>query len=218
MSWARFPCTWIQDGGLQRLGWREYRGGAIGALLTYLLMLIAQNRAPLDKLSTTQDGVLLTYDFIEQQTNLSRALVARSLKILADELEVIKVTHSQQGNRYRIVGIEETRHARLPQDLLYSPARGLFAFRALTFRSKHELNALKLYLLLLTFRVNKTTSSKIGYDKISGYLGVQRDAIRPAISHLINLGLIAVESDESSSSLGKSGHPFNQYLLKGDFS
>lgn len=218
MSWARFPSTWVRDGGLQWLGWREHRGGAIGALLTYLFMLIARNRAPLDKLSTTQDGVLLTYDFIERQTNLSRALVARSLKILVEDLEVVEVAHSKQGNRYRIVGIEESQHARVPQDLLYSPARGLFAFRALGFRSKHELNALKLYLLLLAFRLNGTSSSRIGYDKISEYLGVQRDAIRPAISHLINLGLISVESEETSLTSGKYGHPFNQYLLKGNFS
>jgi hypothetical protein len=217
MGWARFPSVWVQDGGLQRLTWRAHRGGGVGALLVYLFLLIAHNRAPLDKLSKTQEGVLLTYDLIEQQTNLSRALVARSLKILVDELRVIEVARSQLGNRYRVVGIEEIRHARIPQDLLYSPARGLFAFRAFSFRSKHELNALKLYLLLLAFRVNRTSSARIGYEKISYHLGVQRDAIRPAISHLINLGLIAVENEETLSP-GKSGHPFNQYQLKGVFS
>lgn len=217
MGWARFPSTWVRDGGLQTMSWREHRGGAIGALLIYLLLLIADNRAPLDKLSKTVDGLLMTYDLIEQQTSLSRAVVAKALKILRDELGIIEIGRSPSGNRYRVIGIEETAHARIPQDLLYTPARGLFAFRAFTFRTKHELNALKLYLLLLAFRRNGTSSARIGYEKISEYLGVQRNEVRPAISHLINLGLISVESEDDSQA-GRSGHPFNSYHLKGNFS
>ena len=186
-------------------------------MLIYLLLLIAYNRATLDKLPKTEDGLLITYDFIEQQTSLSRATVAKALKILQDELRIIEIDRSRSGNRYRVLGIDQTAHARIPQDLLYTPTRGLFAVRPFTFRTKHELNALKLYLLLLAFRMNGTPSARIGYDKISEYLGVQRDAIRPAISHLINLGLISVESEDDTQQ-GRSGRPFNHYQLKGKFS
>ena len=60
-----------------------------------------------------------------------------------------------------------------------------------------ELHALKLYFLFARRRSNDTNMAHLSYDKIEEYSGIERHRIKPAISVLLNAGLIHVERTES---------------------
>ena len=51
--------------------------------------------------------------------------------------------------------------------------------------------------MLIKFRDNDRNVAIIGYDKIHEYTGIPINDIKSSISHLINNGLIHVESDVS---------------------
>lgn len=87
------------------------------------------------------------------------------------------------------------------------PARGLYfggriiAFQHFTLRSMAELHALKLYHLFARRRSNQTNMAHLSYDKIEEYTDIERHRIKPAISVLLNAGLVHVERTESRSNL-----------------
>ena len=62
-----------------------------------------------------------------------------------------------------------------------------------------ELHALKLYYLFARRRSSQTNMAHLSYDKIEEYAAIERHRIKPAISLLINAGLIHVERTESRS-------------------
>ena len=87
-------------------------------------------------------------------------------------------------------------------------------FAGVSIRGRLHLEALKLYLLLLTFRRNESHKSLIAYDKIEGYSGIPRGRIRRAIDVLLASEWISVESVPAAMSKSK---PPNTYILRGDF-
>ena len=104
------------------------------------------------------------------------------------------------------------RWAKFPQSPWYRGKNGLEPLRSFTFRTKSELAAMKLYLLLATFRNNETDLTSISYSKITEYSGVERSDIKRAISLLINHQLVHVLHDQQ---LNAYSTPYNAYRLNG---
>ena len=87
------------------------------------------------------------------------------------------------------------------------------AFEDFTLRNQAELDALKIFMLLIAFRNGKTGFARIGYEKIEEYTGTPGRRIKRAKSLLIAHDLIYVESDQSAAK--QNGRPPMQYKILG---
>jgi hypothetical protein len=86
-------------------------------------------------------------------------------------------------------------------------------FRRLDARSKVDLGALKLYLLLAAFRDVRTGETSLSYEKIDEYADFGRNAVSRAMSRLIELDLIRVNSGRDVFDVANKG--YNRYRLLG---
>lgn len=68
------------------------------------------------------------------------------------------------------------------------------AFTSFKLRSKVELHALKIYLVIVAFRNNSTNYTQLSYEKISEYAFVQKNDIKSALSLLVTNKLIQIDS------------------------
>lgn len=93
-------------------------------------------------------------------------------------------------------------------------------FRGLGLRGAAALNALKLYLALVTFRPNQSRHVLLSYDRIEHYTGIPRPRIRHAIDVLLNHDWISIGTHGVASiaaEVNEHRKPTNVYILRGDF-
>jgi hypothetical protein len=88
---------------------------------------------------------------------------------------------------------------KLPAKGLYS-GKSIGAFREFHLRKYVELNAMKLYLLVVARRDNKTNLAHMTYDQIEEKSGIDPSHIRSAIGLLATAGLMHIKRVPSSSS------------------
>ncbi len=145
-----------------------------------------------------EDGLAIcTYDALTLATGLSRAKVANGLSVLARLGVIERKTAGRSSVQLTNFGDGHS-WSKLPARNLYSGGR-IIAFQHFTLRSMAELHALKLYYLFARRRSNKTNMAHLSYDKIEEYADIERHRIKPAISVLLNAGLVHVERTESRS-------------------
>ncbi|NVK41608.1 MAG: hypothetical protein HWE39_10240 [Oceanospirillaceae bacterium] len=204
-EWASCPTGWIRSEGLSRFGGREH-GVACAALKLYVaILLFAQNDK---KISSSRGTTALTYDQLQDLTGLSRAYVADGLRKLEKE-ELVFIRKEGRAQRYQV-----QRYA-VPGEWVKLPKKRLLDQRILprlSARRRSDLNALKQFLLLAAFRNGANGETKIGYDKITDYTGMQRVQISAANSVLLDLGLIVINRDHDFSE--KVNQP-NRYKILG---
>jgi DNA-binding transcriptional ArsR family regulator len=195
------PSYWLRDEKLLPLPAMKWLGtkksDQIAALMIYVVLV--HNASDKPSAGNPDIGISkLTYTEIAEIVGLSRAKISGGLKILL-EMEVIISIGLGRNNVYKIVNYEaHGGWAKLPAKGLYSKDFSkIDAFHKLHLRSKNELNALKLYLIIIALRNDSTNYANVGYGKLSGYTGVHRNEMKSAISLLINLGLIQVDSATS---------------------
>lgn len=197
-AWAKFPTGWIiKQKGLSNLSWHLYKSDAIAALLVLMALSIKRN---IDNIETKDEereagltGVKATYDEIQALIDISRIKVAKGLAVLKEK-GIIWVVPNQRSE-YQIKGLDIAGEwAALPQSRLMTHRR-IFAFESFTLRTKSELDALKLYLLMIAFRNHKSGFAHLAYGNFHEYAGVSANYVMKAKSHLINLGLITVQQD-----------------------
>jgi len=192
------PSYWLRDGqhpSLPAMKWiGENKSDQIAALMIYVVLV--HNASDKPSAGNPELGISrLTYTEIGEIAGLSRAKISGGLKVLM-ALEVISSIGLGRNNVYKIVNFEaQGGWAKLPAKGLYSKDyRKIDAFHKLHLRSKNELNALKLYLTIIALRNDATNYAQVGYEKLTGYTGIHRNEIKSALSLLINLGLIQVDS------------------------
>ena len=191
-EWVRLPTDWIiQEGGLRRLRWAQDTGSNnIAALMS--LAVIAHHA------ENETGNARVTYDTICTATGLSRAKVAGGLAML-EKLEIV----SRKGLGRSGYGLANYRlqggWGKLPAKGLYRGDR-IDAFAAFHLRSGVELNALKIYFLVVAARNNETNLAHIGYEKISEHTGIAENKIKSAISVLAALSLVYVKHVPSKQS------------------
>lgn len=214
MAWAKFPTRWIHDGVLKEFLWGQHKGDAIAALLLLIALAIRRNRQNMRSQSVGEmDGeiVIATYDDLLALIPMSRAKVSGGLARLM-ELGVV-VRDEQVASVYRLPGVgEDGGWAKLPQSQLMSQGH-MAAFSGFTLRKQTELDALKLYLLMIAMRSSKTGFAHIGYPKMVEYSGIATNRIKRAKSHLISSELIHVETDEGG--MRDEGRPPMRYKVLG---
>lgn len=211
-AWAKFPTGWIiQQRGLRDIVWKRHKSDGTAALLVLTALSVKRNR---DKKHKPHNGdgtiVVATYEDIQNLIALSRLKISNGLALL-DKLEVIE--RLENRSHYRIVGLDVPGGwAKLPQELLMQQQERIFLFDSFYLRSKSELDALKIYCLMLAFRSNTTGYAHIGYEKIAEYTGVRPNDLRKAKSHLISLGLIHSDLDFENA-MDRSNPPLRYKIL-----
>lgn len=210
-EWAKMPSYWIRDSdsypmrGLKWIG--NSKSDNIAALMLYIVLVqnCNQEDAVGDKLAGTCS---LTYTQLNSICGLSRAKISGGIKKLK-KLDVISEIGIGRDNLYRIENYNnKSGWAKLPAKGLYDKGLNeVSVFHQFHLRSKNELNALKIYLLIVAFRTDSTNYAQLGYEKISEYSGMPRNDIRKALSFLINWGLVNIERKEGEM------YSYNMYRL-----
>lgn len=188
-DWVRIPTKWLTDKSaplLKDLSWRgEHQSDNIAALMLY----VAINQQTPEQETKTR----LTYDNLCLITSLSRAKVSAGIKII-ENLGLIKIEKKGRSNIYHIIDRDQKGGwAKLPARTLYDNDGQIEPFNNFKLRSRTELDALKLYLLIIAFRDNKKNHTTIAYEKISQYTGISERHVRSAISFLVTLNMIHVD-------------------------
>jgi hypothetical protein len=214
MAWAKLPTAWIRELKLQRFTWRDEKSDATAALILLVALAIRLN---LSNIGKSVDGEARrasfreSYDNLHAFTGLSRAKISAGLRLL-ERLEIVRRTREKRMNCYTLNDLEsDTAWGQLPQSHLLDS--GTFVFSKFQLRHRNELNALKLYLLLIAYRFVKGNFTAIGYEKICEISGMMRNDIPQARALLINYDLIRVEEGEPMN--GQTGRPHTRYKVRG---
>lgn len=184
-DWVFLPTDWIREEGLAAFKWRRSGCGADVTAALMAFIVIAHN-------VTDRTGLAhLTYNAMCHASGLSRAKLAKGLAFL--ETQGLIKREPQGRSTLQLVDYNrESGWAKLPARSMYRGGE-ISAFRDFTLRRPIELDALKLFLLLVAMRDRTTNFAKIGYPKISDYTGIDKNRIKGAITFLGGLSLIHVE-------------------------
>lgn len=151
----------------------------------------------------TEDDVTLarlTYVDINALTGLSKKLTSAGIKLLIEREMIWRV---DQAGSYGILGLGPGENwAKLPGLALMSKGQtSFFPFGHFFMRSKHELNALKVYFYYAVTRDRAKPYSEPAFERIFEKTGVAERDIATANSLLISSGFLArtrpVPSDDA---------------------
>jgi hypothetical protein len=194
-QFVRLPSRWIIASGLKGFTWASGAGAEQNAAHIVALMVLILIAHDADQ---TTGVAKITYDQMVERSSSSRAMVSVGLKILLAQGLITK--EGQGRSSLALVGFEPLNGwAKLPAKRLYDKDV-VTAFTRFKLRVRTELDALKLYLLLLAFRENETNLARISYAKISEYTGIATRHITAAGSFLNGLPLIYTEWSRSTES------------------
>jgi hypothetical protein len=185
-QWVPLPSQWINDGGLAALRWKHGGEGAnqIAALMALTVIAHAAD---------SDTGMArMTYDQLCATTLLSRAKISKGLDVL-ERIEVIEREPDDARSTYKLANFDPSSGwAKFPARSMYS-AGVIAAFADFQLRRVAELDALKLFFLMVARRNRGTNIANIGYDKIVHYTQINRGRIKTGISFLAAHTLVHVE-------------------------
>ena len=211
MTWAKLPTQWIRyDDKLRNFSVRDI-GASISALKIYLAIVLKANFKSNDTFDKGGCAAISFTEF-EDLTGMSRAMVAEGLRKLKEQ-ELITVIKKGRPNIYHLADFDSTKGwSKLPKRYFYGSKKMGIIQKITEFSMRHRahLNALRIYLLLLSF--NNKGKARLSYDKITEYTGMSREFIHPGLSVLIDMQLVNVSSDETSLDITKSP---NIYQFRG---
>lgn len=216
-SWVKLDTSWVRDeknSYLKSLKWDVGGENSYNTASLMVLVAIATNTSFRRTYRNPEIGkVALSYTDLTTITSLSRKLVSEGLKKLISA-GLIEKTTEKKMNRYAIPKVSnETGWGKLPASAIYDDRlERIKAFRYFKLRKKIELNALKLYFLIVAQRDSASNSAKMTYETIMKYTGIHRSEINPAISLLVSTELIRVIKVESE---GNKRYLANTYRLVG---
>lgn len=197
-EWVKLPSKVFMDTELSPLKSMSWVGPRksdyISALMIYIVLAHHTN----DQTSKGQGRagtVSLSYEKLCGLTGVSRTKVSKGLKVL-ESLSMIEKRLEGRVNVYAIPNfLSNSGWAKLPAMGLYDKEKSYVqAFTSFKLRSKVELHALKIYLVIVAFRNNSTNYTQLSYEKISEYAFVQKNDIKSALSLLVTNKLIQIDS------------------------
>ena len=185
-EFVRLPSKWILEHGLYSFPWRNGGAGSDNVAALMALTVIAHK-------AEDETGIArVTYDQFCDLTFLSRAKVSSGLDVL-EKIEVVERQPDDARSTFQLANYSVSGGwAKLPFKSMYAFG-SIAAFKDFRLRKPAELDALKLFFLLVAMRNNKANVALIGYDKIELYTAIPRNRIKTAISFLASLSLIYVE-------------------------
>jgi len=195
--WQSFP-RWIGD-ILTVFKAGKDAGANMAALRVYLALALAAN-------FDTREASL-SWSTLQRQTGLSRPMVMKGLAA-AEKAGLIRVDKSGHRHSYRLLRRSEDEIAFTQVPVLELRK----ALPKLPTRGFHALDALKVYITLLTVRFRNSGTAAISYHKLQVRTGIQPGRIRAAIDVLVNHRLVHVQMSQSDED---GTIPHNEYWLLG---
>lgn len=197
-DWVKMPTKWLQDKNtlpLRNFTWdRDNKSNNTAALMIYIIIIQQAQNSGKAKLS---------YSSLCDISSLSRAKVAAGLEIL-ERKKLLIIDRAQKTNIYNVVDYDRAGWGKLPAKHLYDiNLEYIKQFQEFNLRRRVELDALKLFLVLVAFRDEKKNHATISYEKISLYTGIPEAKIRSAISLLVSHDMIHVQKYGDTMELWK---------------
>lgn len=196
--WVKMPSRWVLDSSnpvLCQLRWMGPRkSDQISALIIYMVLVHHAN----DELVAQYSGVgwcALTYTRLEEITGMSRSKISGGLRVLRD-IGLVDISRCGTSNFYHVADYGQySGWAKLPARPMYSKdMKRAPVFHEFYLRSRNELNALKVFFLVVALRDNMKNYATVSYERICDYTGLRRNDVRPALSLLVNKALVHVDS------------------------
>lgn len=219
LPWVQVPATGLVE-VLKGMSWQRHgkvsAARDVAALMIYVVLLfIRKERSVTHVLMgienvTIQHVADITYDGLEHAAGLSRSLIRQGLERL-ESVGLIQFSGSRQKRQY-VIPQPPGRWFKLPCRAVMTH-EGVAAFKTFTLRSKHELNALKMYLYLANARDRDKNHTEASYETIYARLDIPERDIRRAINILNTSGLLARVNRETDRLMSSWGP--NKYFLKG---
>ena len=192
------PHVLYAKGGLAMLQWRQHKGASTAALLLLFALSVISNRAQRRDGLRKDEMIAATYEQLQEMVPLSRKLIADGLQLL-QMVGAIRPVREGRRNLYALVGINEAgKWCELPQQHLHNTHSYLHRLQLFVdqIRRPTSLHALKLYMLLLTLRINHVNFAAIGYEKTMAYTLMRREEVSVAIQLLVAAQLCRLLSEE----------------------
>lgn len=190
MNWAEMPSTWCTNGQLRLLTWgKSDIAASIGALKIYILFCLLGIKQQLQG----KEKIIahLSYDEISEGTGLSRAVIARSIKKLQEHALITCMGNARQ-RKYEVVKVKTNGGwCKLPCRPLFGEGIKIKPFYQLHNRYLIELDALRLYVYLLSIRDNDEPYTKVSLTKVSEKTGIQTHEVQNAAALLNTIGLLS---------------------------
>ena len=202
------PSTWITSGKILESSFSSNSGVSTDIAALKLYMYLCMFSSPVTRKKTDEIDFLshpsqhkqyereitlaeacLTYDQLTEGCGLSRLLVSRGLKklkassLISKEGTIRKITYVIQGGL-------DSGWCKLPKRPLVKLEHKVSSFCALKNRYKHERDALKIFMYLLTVRKNSYEYVDVSRGKISKTTGVDLHDIDKSIAFLTGIGLL----------------------------
>jgi len=219
LPWVQVPANGLVE-VLKGMSWRRQGQASaardVAALMIYVVLLFIRKDRTVNRVvlgietNWTEYAADITYDGLVQATGLSRSLIRQGLERL-ELLGLIRSSGSRQTRQY-VFPQQPGRWFKLPCRAVMT-RDGVAAFKTFSLRSKHELNAMKLYLYLADVRDRDKNHTEVSYEMIFKRLDIPERDIRRAINVLNASGLLARVNRESDRLVSSWGP--NQYFLKG---
>lgn len=195
-NFSRLPNKWVHDGTLVRFKGGGEQGQSIAALKIMLALAL--------KNGFSEDVESLSFSKISELTGLSRPMIRPSIDFL-EFLALISVNRSLRTHSYTLRTDPFSTWARLPQLLLQEK------LPLLSNRNPSTLYALKIYLVLHTYRSNYSTHVMISHEKLREKTGIQTRQVRKGIDILINHGFIGLARTKNPD----GSYGINSYTILG---
>ncbi|MFQ3171365.1 MAG: hypothetical protein ACI9DG_001399 [Oleispira sp.] len=210
MEWVKLPTGWIREGGLRVITWKAHRSGGIAALQILIALAHAGKRRDIPISSEADmEAVPISYTSLSDTINVSRTLISKG-KLILRQLDLISV-EGAKPEKYTLNYLYDDKWGKLPMNSLINKSYKIRAFDNFKQRKKIELNALKIYLLIIAFRNDKTNYASISYPRIEELSGVDRNDIRNATSLLCSENMINISRSPAETTY----EIHNKYYLQG---
>ncbi|KZK96626.1 MULTISPECIES: hypothetical protein [unclassified Pseudovibrio] len=187
LQWVRLPTSWLSEDDCYSAFNKKVMADNTMALLC--LLVIAHN-------ADEDTGLArVTYDQFQEALSKSRSSISRGLAVLK-RLQLVSMTGER--SHYQLVGYRQNKGwAKLPCKKLYK-GKSLTVSNSIHLRSIVELDALKIYFLLVAARDRKTNYAALSYMKIEARTGIARPRIKAATSFLAAQNLVVIDAVSST--------------------
>lgn len=198
--WSALPTWWVREQGLGVFLGGEKAGRSIAALKVLIAISLLANFNTRKARNSLSD--------LETLTGLSRPMVVAGIADLESK-RILLVDRDGHMNEYELAIPGDDRNwGKLPYERLRVHLADISNRGAIT------LGALKIYLLLASWRPNQSLTIAIGHDKIRDETGIQTRHVRPALDVLLNHTLIRLSVNEGQTP-GEPKGRYNVYALLG---
>lgn len=198
--WSSVPTWWIREMGISVFIGGKETGTSIAALKILLAVALLADFHTRKTSSSLSD--------LEGLTGLSRPKVIDGINDL-EQKRILIVNRDGHVNEYELVMPEDDKKwGKVP----YQNLRKYLA--EISNRGIMTLAGMKIYLLLVAWRPNDSSSISISHEKIREQTGVQTRHVRAGIDVLINHRLIRVSTNEARTP-NKIQAGYNVYTLLG---